>query len=123
MKDLVMEVQNFFNGMNNVTLLGGQVLAQVKVGDEVEIVTTRSGRKTRIVGIKRFNQSLDCVNGGVAGLLFEGIGDLDFRTTPLPPNPYNPKTQLEEYLKFSSKDNDAENVRIVRAPQPVAWQF
>lgn len=116
MTTFVMDVQNFFNVRHNRTLLGGKVLNYVRVGDEVEIITAKSSRKVKLVEIKRFNQNLYSVCSGVAGFIFEGIGDMDFRTTPLPPNPYNPRVQseLEEYLRFSSKDNDAENVRIIK---------
>lgn len=116
MKRLVMEVKNYFNniaGKTGLTVLGGMIASYINVNDEVEIVTPKNIRKTKILGIKRFKSDLDsCPSGFSAGLLFNNIGDLDFRSTPLPPCPYNPKTNLEEFLAFHSKDNEAENVKV-----------
>lgn len=114
---LLMEVVCFFNrllGHEGKTVLGGIVLDSVKVGDEVEIMTPTQRCKTKILGIKHFAADLQEAEAGLnVGLWFEGINKLDFRKEH-PPNPYDPKTQLTEFLEFGSKDNNADEVRIYR---------
>ena len=114
---LLMEVACFFNNLlyhEGKTVLGGIVLDNVKVGEEVEVVTPTQRCKTKILGIKHFAADLPEAEAGMnVGLWFEGISNLDFRKKH-PPNPYDPKTQLMEFLEFRSKDNNADEIRIYR---------
>ena len=114
---LLMEVVCFFNNLINhegKTILGGIVLEDVSVGDEVEVVTPTQRCKAKILGIKHFAADLQTAEAGTnIGFWFEGINKLDFRKEH-PPNPYDPKTHLLEFLEFSSKDNNADEVRIYK---------
>lgn len=116
MKILVMKPKHFFRIKDKqIVILGGSLDCDIERGEEVEVHTIGKVFKAKIEGIKCYKDDLPkALNGLSCGLIFSEINDLQFRVTPIAPNPYDPKTELEKYCDYTRLDNVTEGVFILK---------
>lgn len=84
-------------------------------GEAVEIHTVNEVLKTSIEEIRCYKENLDFALSGLScGLAFTGISHMQFRVGEPIVNPFDPKTQLPQFLSHDGKENVAEGVYVFK---------